>query len=102
MIGTIKIKNKDAVERAMTNKQTMKDFPDVPLVYCPRCQLLVPDWDGFGVLAHVAPKEKEHDIENYPKPCGYCSHPALDGDVCCICEEVEGSVGYEEKKKTRR
>jgi len=101
MIGEIKIKNMDAVERTMTNKQTYKDFPDTPLVTCPRCKLLVPDWDGFGVLAHLELKGRER-IENFPKACGYCSHPALDGKICGICGEEEGTREYEEKKKTRR
>lgn len=99
MIGEIKIKNKDAVEHAMINKHTMKSFPDIPLVICPRCRLLVPDWDGFGVLSHAGEIE---GMPDYPAPCGYCRHPALEGNVCCICGEEKGSEAYEERKKTRR
>ena len=55
---------------------------DQPQMQCPRCGMWMDDFDGFGVLAHVAPM---------PQPCGYCVHPTRDRDaatgelVCAIC-----------------
>jgi hypothetical protein len=59
-------------------------FHGMPTMACPKCGVEMADFDGVGVLAHVAPM---------PKPCGYCSHPSLDGDgkgnmVCGICKAV--------------
>ena len=56
------------MKEAMSDKQ--------PTSPCPQCKAEVPDFDGFGVLAHDA--------------CGYCSHPAMDQDehgrwLCGIC-----------------
>lgn len=48
---------------------------DLPKTQCPQCGAWVTDYDGFGVLAHLG-----------PDGCGYCSHPAIDDDVCGICE----------------
>lgn len=57
-----------------------------PTMTCPKCKAELPDFDGFGVLAHTKPA--------YPDGCGYCSHPSRDGDaagnmVCGICGDVE-------------
>jgi hypothetical protein len=51
----------------------------VPHHRCPKCGVLVPDHDGFGVLAHIAPMEN---------PCGYCKHPSVTDGVCGICKAV--------------
>jgi hypothetical protein len=57
---------------------------DMPEMTCPKCGKEMPDFDGFGVLAHVAPM---------PDPCGYCSHPSLDDNVCGICGiKVDGDL----------
>ncbi len=47
---------------------------------CPKCGAWVPDFDGFGVLAHIRPV--------HPDGCGYCSHPSRDDGVCGICSHV--------------
>ncbi len=55
----------------------------MPTMVCPRCGAEHPDFDGFGMVAHVAPA--------YPDGCGYCTHPARDYDladdtwVCGAC-----------------
>jgi hypothetical protein len=49
---------------------------EMPRMTCPKCGEEMADFDGFGVLAHVAPMKNA---------CGYCSHPTLDGDACGIC-----------------
>lgn len=55
-----------------------------PETACQKCGLAIPDFDGFGVLSHI----------HGDNPCGYCSHPALDGNVCDICgHEVSNSRG---------
>lgn len=52
--------------------------PDAPdHSACPKCGAWVPDYDGFGVLAHLG-----------PTGCGYCSHPSRDDGKCGICGEV--------------
>lgn len=53
---------------------------EVPDAQCPKCGASVPDFDGFGVLAHIKPA--------YPDGCGYCSHPAIDDGVCGICSRA--------------
>lgn len=42
-----------------------------PLVECPSCGTMHTDADGFGV--------------QFCEVCGYCTHPAADGDVCQLC-----------------
>jgi len=37
---------------------------DQPTMTCPRCGAEHPDFDGFGMLAHVKPA--------FPDGCGYC------------------------------
>lgn len=59
---------RDSIEDAMM---------EVPETQCPRCGLWEPDYDGFGILAHVQPA--------YDHGCGYCSHPAIDNGECGIC-----------------
>lgn len=66
---------------------SVPDF-EQPTMTCPRCKLEMPDYDGFGVLAHIAP---------LPNPCGYCTHPSADVvngvSICGICgREVEGTT----------
>lgn len=57
---------------------------ETPEAQCPRCGEWVPDFDGFGVLAHATDAE----------PVRWCcSHPTRDGDgkgnmVCGICGDV--------------
>jgi len=46
----------------------------MPLMECPNCGNVSDDFDGFGVLACDA--------------CGFCTHPAITGDVCEICGKV--------------
>mgnify|MGYP001562312316 CR=1 FL=1 len=57
---------------------------DMPDSQCPRCKAWLPDYDGFGVLAHTKPA--------YPDGCGYCKHPAVDrtaaGWVCGFCGQT--------------
>ncbi len=51
-----------------------------PTMTCPQCGTEMDDFDGVGVLAHVAPM---------PDACGYCRHPSrdlIDGKwTCGIC-----------------
>ena len=55
----------------------MTEF-EQPTMTCPRCGKELDDFDGFGVLAHIAPM---------PDPCGFCSHPNRTDGVCGICGE---------------
>lgn len=55
-------------------------LPSVPEMVCPKCGAELPDFDGFGVLAHTKPA--------YPDGCGFCSHPSRDNGVCGICGDV--------------
>lgn len=54
---------------------------EVVMATCPGCGAEVPDYDGFGVVAHVP-------------GCGYCSHPSMSNVgigrwICDLCEAVE-------------
>lgn len=89
MIGEVKIKNMTEVEKNLVNKQTVENFPDQPMNECPRCGLLVPDFDGLSFIAHTLQPD-----EKWPPACGYCTHPALDGNTCAICGSVEGTTQY--------
>lgn len=86
---------------ALIDRNTMISFPDAPdYIHCPRCGLLIPDFDGFGFVAHCG------DVKNFPPPCGYCTHPSSDCDsdgnwVCGICGAVEGSQQWSDAKETR-
>lgn len=51
---------------------------EMPKTQCPQCLAWVEDFDGFGVLAHLP--------RDHADGCGYCSHPAIDDDVCGVCE----------------
>lgn len=93
MIGKVKVNDIDDVKRALINKRTRQEFPDQPLVECPRCGLLIPDFDGFGVLSHVHQPD-----DRWPPPCGYCSHPAIDGDTCAICGEKQHTKKFRSSK----
>ena len=57
---------------------------DMPTMTCPRCGAEESDFDGLGMIAHVAP--------GFPNGCGYCTHPSRDkgpaGWVCGICGDV--------------
>lgn len=53
---------------------------DQPDMQCPKCGAVLPDFDGFGFLAHTKPE--------YPDGCGYCAHPSRDDGVCNICGDV--------------
>lgn len=71
----------DAAEKALAAAHD-----GMPLVQCPRCGAIHPDFDGFGFVAHVGP--------SFPDSCGYCTHPARNGRddgamVCRICGDVE-------------
>ncbi len=50
---------------------------DQPMMVCPRCGVEEPDYDGFGMLAHIKPA--------FEKGCGYCSHPTRTDGICGIC-----------------
>jgi len=55
------------------------DAGEVPETQCPKCGAWIPDFDGFGVLAHLG-----------PYGCGYCKHASITGGVCSFCgKEVE-------------
>lgn len=56
---------------------------DMPTMTCPQCRVELPDFDGFGVLAHTKPA--------YQDGCGYCSHPSRTDGVCGICGD-EGTT----------
>lgn len=109
MLGKITIEmDTKTVNRALTDKNTARSFPDTPLVNCPGCGLLLPDFDGFGILAHFRPQGATGDIwDKMPAPCGYCSHPSSDyhegcGWVCGICGAVKGSPIWDKAKETNR
>jgi hypothetical protein len=51
--------------------------PDAVIAYCPRCLAAVVDSDGLGVPCH--------------KPCGYCTHPSMDGTTCQVCGAEAGT-----------
>ncbi len=59
---------------------------------CPKCKKLLPDYDG-PVIAHFG------NHEGYPDGCGYCTHPALNGDECDICGAIRDSEEWETAKK---
>lgn len=48
----------------------------VPHQPCPQCKALVPDHDGFGVVAHLG-----------LGGCGYCKHASITDGVCGFCGE---------------
>lgn len=93
MIGDLKILNISEVQRGITNKKTIESFPGQPMSECPRCRLLLPDFDGFGVVSHVHQPD-----DRWPEPCGYCTHPAMDGNVCCICGAQEDTIEFVSSK----
>ena len=72
------MESKSAGEEAKAGAAGMPEFQ------CPRCNTWLPDYDGFGVLAHTKPA--------YTDGCGYCKHPSRDktaaGWVCGICGDV--------------
>lgn len=90
----------DLASTAIINARTRLFFGGCQLLICPGCGLLVPDFDGFGILDHLdhgaseVCKQLGIQIDNYPQPCGYCSHYAKDGDECTVCGEMCGSDGY--------
>lgn len=96
-IGKIEINNEKEVQKELINQRTREAFSDCPLSVCPKCGLELPDLDGFGVLTHIE-HQGEMDL-NYPKACGYCSHPSIIDGVCGICEAVENSDEYNNRKK---
>lgn len=57
------------VDEALRSAVTIPD--DVPTAECPKCGWMQEDHDGFGVL---------HCFK-----CGYCTHAAVDGNVCSLC-----------------
>lgn len=89
MIKNVKVKNIGRVEKGLKNKQIMEAFPDQPMNECPRCGLLVPDFDGLTFTSHIGKPD-----DRWPDPCGYCTHPAMDGNVCAICGAVEGTTEF--------
>ena len=89
MIGKVSVNNFSEVEKNLINKRTIENFPNQPMGQCPRCGLLIPDFDGIDVIAHtLQPNDK------WPPACGYCSHPALDGNTCQICGAVVGTQEF--------
>jgi hypothetical protein len=103
-IGPIKIDNPSDVARALADHKTTRLFPETPLSRCPRCGLLVPDYDGFGVLEHLEEGARSIaenagiEYDEYPRPCGYCSHPGVDGDRCNFCGAIRGSEEYNNRR----
>lgn len=72
---------KSLAEAARRAREATPEAPgDMPRSQCPRCGRWEPDFDGFGILAHVKP--------GYPEGCGYCMHPSIDGGVCGICGDT--------------
>ncbi len=65
----------DSVLEAIAREDSTEDA--MPEMQCPQCKEWLPDFDGFGALAHTKPA--------YADGCGYCSHPALADGVCEIC-----------------
>ncbi len=71
----------------------MSDNEAIDMITCPRCGALEPDFDGFGMLAHVKPA--------YTMGCGYCTHPSRDGKfvdgklrwTCGLCGDVQKDDG---------
>lgn len=63
----------------------MPDDEDMPTMTCPRCRAELPDFDGFGVLAHTKPA--------YADGCGFCVHAGkslTDGRWACdYCGDAE-------------
>lgn len=57
-----------------------EDVFQQPMMTCPQCGVEEPDFDGFGMLAHVQPY--------FSRGCGWCSHPARTGNLCEICGEI--------------
>lgn len=55
----------------------MSDDREMPAMQCPQCGRWEPDYDGFGMLAHLYPA--------YQHGCGYCSHPNRTDGVCGMC-----------------
>lgn len=53
------------------------DDNEMPTMTCPQCKREEPDFDGFGMLAHVKPA--------YEHGCGYCTHASITGGVCDYC-----------------
>lgn len=48
-----------------------EDEDDYPIMECPNCGHTEKDLDGLGM--------------QYCIKCGYCTHAAIDGDVCELC-----------------
>lgn len=61
---------------------------DLPTMRCPQCKAEHPDFDGFGMVAHIKPA--------YPDGCGYCTHASLTGGVCDYCGLNEAG-GFNER-----
>jgi len=105
-IGPIKITNPQDVRRALIDRQTIARYEDeVPLLNCPGCGLLVPDFDGFGIVAHLDPDESAQ-LEDFPPGCGYCTHPTADGNadgkmVCNLCGALEGTEEWQTRRGRR-
>lgn len=70
---------------------------------CVGCGRWLPDFDGFGVVAHVFPEQVpeavRHRVEFDENPCGYCRHLSRDkhGDwwVCTVCGHKRNDDGVE-------
>jgi hypothetical protein len=97
-----KIEVADNAVGSLIDRKTMQAFPDAPdFIKCPRCDRLLPDFDGFGVVAHVGtPKD-------FPPPCGFCIHPSSDqGDdgkwTCGICRAVKGTEQWDAAKRVKQ
>ncbi len=109
-IGPIKITNPQDVRRALIDQRTIARYKDeVPLLNCPGCGLLVPDFDGFGIVAHLdsdLDSNQSAQSEDLSPGCGYCTHPTADLNadgqmVCSLCGSVEGSEEWQARKGRR-
>lgn len=60
--------------------RALGDDPEQEHSPCPRCGGLVPICEVGTVACH--------------RECGYCSHPAMDGDVCALCGAERGTLAW--------
>lgn len=57
---------------------------DATIAECPRCDVELLDYDGFGVVYHPA--------------CGYCRHLSRDNGVCNYCGEMPAALAKAQER----
>lgn len=67
--------------------RALGDDPEQEHSPCPRCGGLVPICEVGTVACHRA--------------CGFCSHPAMDGDVCALCGAERGTLAWADAASLR-